>query len=42
MFEKVKKYYDRGFYSKKQVADFVKRGKITPSEYEEITGDPYQ
>ena len=41
MFEKVKKYYDRGFYTAAQVADFVKKGKLTPEQYETITGDPY-
>ena len=41
MYEKVKKYYDRGFYTKEQVADFVKKGKLTAEQYEEITGEPY-
>ncbi|MBR1524360.1 MAG: XkdX family protein [Lachnospiraceae bacterium] len=41
MFEKVKKYYERGFYSKAQVADFVKKGKLTAEQYEEITGEAY-
>lgn len=41
MFDKIKKYYDRGFYTAEQVADFVKRGKLTKSQYEEITGEKY-
>lgn len=41
MFEKVKKYYDRGFYTKAQVADFVKKGKLTAEQYEQITGEAY-
>lgn len=41
MFDKIKKYYDRGFYTAEQVADFVKKGKLTAEQYEEITGEPY-
>lgn len=41
MFDKVKKYYDLGFYTKAQVAAFVRKGKLTPEQYEEITGEPY-
>ena len=41
MYEKVKKYYERGFYSKAQVADFVKKGKLTAEQYEQITGEAY-
>lgn len=41
MLEKVKKYYDHGFYTKTQVADFVKKGKLTPEQYKEITGEKY-
>lgn len=37
----VKTYYDGGFYTKEQVAIFVQKGKITPAQYEEITGDVY-
>ncbi len=42
MFEKVKKYYDMGIYTKKHVADFVKKGKLTPAQYKEITGEDYE
>lgn len=41
MFEKVKKFYDMGLYSKAQVAQFVKKGRLTEEEYEEITGEDY-
>ena len=41
LFNKVKKYYDMGLYTKKVVADFVKKGKLTPEEYKLITGDDY-
>lgn len=40
-FDTVKSYYDRGLYSKEQVAVFVTKGKITPEQYQEITGEPY-
>jgi uncharacterized XkdX family phage protein len=40
-FNVVKDYYNLGFYTKDQVKVFVQKGKITPAQYEEITGDPY-
>jgi uncharacterized XkdX family phage protein len=40
-FNVVKDYYDAGFYTKAQVAVFVVKGKITPEQYQLITGDPY-
>lgn len=40
-FEKVKYYYDKGWASKQQVGMYVFYGKITPEEYETITGDDY-
>ena len=42
MFEKVKRFYDMGLYSKAQVAQFVKKGKLTPAQYQKITGEPYE
>lgn len=36
MFKVVKKYYDKGFYTKDDVMKFVMAGKITEEEYEEI------
>lgn len=41
MFEKIKKYYDDGLWNKEMVRNAVIKGKITPEEYAEITGDPY-
>jgi hypothetical protein len=41
-FDKVKGYYDKGFWNKKMVADAVVRGWITAAEYEEIVGEPYE
>lgn len=40
MYAIVKRYYDKGYYSKKDVAKFVIAGKITAEEYEQITGEP--
>ena len=42
LFDKVKKYYDLGLYTKAHVANFVKKGAITAEEYELITGESYQ
>lgn len=36
-----KYYYDRGMYTKEQVAVFVEKGKITAEQYEEIVGEPF-
>lgn len=41
LYNTVKRYYDKGIYSKEDVAVFVKAGKITAEEYEMITGDEY-
>lgn len=41
MFKIVKRYYDKGIYTKENVAVFVAAGKITPEQYAEITGDEY-
>ena len=40
-FEKVKKYYDMGLWSKAKVKDAVSKGWITAEEYRAITGEPY-
>ena len=42
LFDKVKKFYDLGLYTKEHVANFVKKGAITAEEYELITGEAYQ
>lgn len=42
MYKIVKRYYDKGNYTKENVATFVKAGKITANEYEQITGETYE
>lgn len=42
MYAIVKRYFDRGIYSKEDVAKFVRATKLTPAEYEQITGEPYE
>lgn len=42
MYRKVKRLYDLGLYSAEQVKDFADRGKISPKQYEEITGQKYE
>ena len=37
----VKRYYDKGIYDKDDVKVFVRAGKITETEYEEITKESY-
>ncbi len=37
----IKKNYDRGLWSKQMVKVAVKKGIITPAQYEEITGEKY-
>lgn len=37
-FEKIKFYYDNGFWTAKMVRNAVNKGLITEEEYEEITG----
>lgn len=38
----VKRQYDKGTYDKDDVKKFVVAGKLTPEEYEEITGEAYE
>lgn len=42
MYKIVKRYYDKGYYDEEDVKVFVRAGKITPEEYEKITGIPYK
>lgn len=42
MFEKVKKFYDMDLYSAAQVAQFVRKGRLTADEYQTITGEEYK
>ncbi|WP_144666565.1 XkdX family protein [Bacillus altitudinis] len=37
----IKKFYADGDWAKEQVASAVVMKKITPEQYEEITGEPY-
>lgn len=41
MFKIVKRYYDKGIYTKDDVKTFVKAGKLTAKEYKDITEDDY-
>ena len=41
MFKIVKRYYDKGIYSKEDVKTFVKAGKITAEQYKDIVGEDY-
>ena len=38
-FEKIKKWYDSGLWSKEQVYKAVEKGQITLDEYKEIVGE---
>mgnify|MGYP000959973429 FL=1 len=42
LFTVVKRYYEKCIYDKEDVAVFVRAGRITPEQYEDITGEPYQ
>lgn len=37
MFEKIKKFYVMGLYTKEQVYKFLEKGIITKTEYDNIT-----
>ena len=41
MFDKIKRFYDLGLYTKAQVHKFAEKGVITPAQYTEITGEKY-
>lgn len=42
MYKIIKRYYDRGIYTKEDVKVFVRARKITPAQYEQITGEAYE
>lgn len=42
MYEVIKRNYDRGLWTRQMVAVAVKKGVITPEQYQEITGEDYQ
>lgn len=41
-FNKVKSFYDNGFWTKAMVRNAVVKGWITAKEFEEITGEIYE
>ena len=41
-FDKIKKRYDKGYVTDEQMHRYVELGQITPEEYEEICGEPYE
>lgn len=41
LFNTAKRYYDKGLYSKDDVAVFVRAGRLTLEEYVEITSEDY-
>lgn len=40
-FTLIKRFYEKGYWTKEMVADAVRAGKITPEQYEEIVGEAY-
>ena len=40
-YERIKAYYEAGYWNKYMVANAVKKGKITAEEYKRITGEEY-
>lgn len=40
-FERIKYYYDAGFWNKIMVRNAVKKGVITKEQYQEITGEQF-
>lgn len=41
MYKTIKRNYERGLWTKQMVAIAVKKGVITPEQYQEITGEVY-
>ena len=41
MYERIKRYYDKGYYAKVHIAAFVVAGALTAEQYKSITGDDY-
>lgn len=39
MYEKIKRYYDEGIWTKEMVYNAYMKGKITLEEYKEIVGE---
>ena len=40
-YNKIKRYYDKGFWNIEMVKNAVVKGWITEEEYKEITGEEY-
>lgn len=41
MKSKIAKWYKQGLWTAEMVANAVKKGILTPADYEEITGESY-
>lgn len=41
MKDKIRRFYELGLYTEDQVAQFVVKRKLTPEDFEEITGREY-
>lgn len=41
-YEKVKSYFDRGFWNIERVRNAVVKGWITAEEFQSITNEPYE
>jgi hypothetical protein len=41
MFDVIRNNYKRGLWTKQMVAIAVRKGVITPAQYEEITGEDF-
>lgn len=41
MYERIKRYYDLGVWTKERVRQAVEKGCLTREEYEGITGEAY-
>lgn len=41
-FERIKRFYNNNLWTKEQVADGVRFGRITEEQYKQITGEEYE
>ena len=41
MYDKIKRWYEQGLWTKEMVANAVVKGVITSEQYEQITGEVY-
>ncbi len=41
-YEQIKKRYDKGYITEEQLHRYVELEAITPEEFEEISGQPYE